>query len=92
MFFHEAAGTKAAHLLQCLRLTLAHSTLAPMPEANSGAKTCVFSRGSERRLGPRSGLVFLHEANSCQNLSGWHKGEIWPKSVCSESASVFSCG
>ena len=25
--------------------------------------------------------MLFHEANSRQNLSGWHKGEIWPKSV-----------
>ena len=25
--------------------------------------------------------MLFHEANSRQNLSGWHKGEIWPKSL-----------
>ena len=48
MFFHEAAGTKAAHLLQCLRLTLAQRLVffheAPKGGSGLGVDLCFCMR------------------------------------------------
>ena len=55
-------------------------SLAPSSLVRNPSEVSPLRRTHPHGLPPpkaRSGLVFFHEANSRQNLSGWHKGEIW---------------